>query len=65
MPVTLLYSAINAAAHGDRIELTDGVFTGEGNRDLSYDGKQITIASESSDPWACIIDCEAGPEDTH
>ena len=29
-----IQAAIDAAYHGDVIELTDGVFTGDGNRDL-------------------------------
>jgi len=50
--------AIDASVDGDAIELTDGTFTGEGNRDLDYEGRSITIRSQSGDPLACIIDCE-------
>ena len=52
-----IQSAIDAAEDGDTIELTDGTFTGVGNRDLNYLGKAITVRSRSGDPNACIIDC--------
>jgi hypothetical protein len=43
---------------GDIIELTDGVFTGTGNRSIDYGGKAITIRSQSGNPDSCIIDCQ-------
>lgn len=54
-----IQAAIDAASDGDVIELTDGTFTGNGNRDLSYLGKTITVRSQSGDPEACVIDCQA------
>ncbi len=53
-----IQDAIDAASPGDTILLTDGVFTGEGNRDLNYLGVSITIQSQSDDPRTCIIDAE-------
>ncbi len=50
--------AVNAAQNGDIIELTDGVFTGNYNRDIVFDGKSLTIRSQSGNPQACVIDCE-------
>ncbi len=47
------------------IELTDGVFTGAGNRDIDYAGKAVTIRSQSGDPAACIIDCETSLNAPH
>ncbi len=52
-------AAVESSGDGDIIELGDGVFTGEGNRNVSYMGKPITIRSQSDDPELCIIDCEA------
>jgi hypothetical protein len=49
-------AAISAAVNGDIIELTDGVFTGGGNNNLSYGGKSITIRSASGVPQSCSID---------
>jgi hypothetical protein len=53
-----IQAAVDAVITGDVIELTDGTFTGEGNRDISYVGKAITIRSQSGDPALCCIDCE-------
>jgi hypothetical protein len=53
-----IQTAINMAADGDTILLSDGVFTGENNRDIRYHGKAITVRSQSDNPEACIIDCE-------
>ncbi|MFC1573507.1 hypothetical protein ACFL6M_07930 [Candidatus Eisenbacteria bacterium] len=53
-----IQEAIDVADSLDIIELTDGVFTGAGNRNLDYAGKAITIRSRSGDPLACVIDCQ-------
>ncbi len=51
-----IQAAVNAATGGDTIALTDGVFTGDGNRDVDLLGKAITIRSQGGDPEACIIE---------
>jgi pectin methylesterase-like acyl-CoA thioesterase len=38
-----IQAAIDAAVDGGIIELTDGTFTGDGNRDIDYAGKSITV----------------------
>ena len=53
-----IQDAIDAALDGDAIELTDGVFTGAGNREIDYRGKSITVRSQSGDSSACVIDCQ-------
>ena len=60
-----IQAAISAAMDGDVIELTDGVFTGQGNRDIGYWGKAITIRSQNGNPSYCIIDCEGTETDPH
>jgi hypothetical protein len=55
-----IQAAVGAAADGDVIELADGTFQGDGNRDISYLGKAITVRSQSGNPEACILDC-GGP----
>jgi hypothetical protein len=60
-----IQAAINAAVDGDVITLTDGTFTGGGNRDLDYLGKAITLQSQSGDPETCVIDCQGNPADPH
>jgi predicted outer membrane repeat protein len=60
-----IQAAVNAAGPGDVIELADGVFTGNGNRDVDYFGKAITIRSRGGDPGACVIDCMGSESDPH
>lgn len=60
-----IQDAIDAATAGYTIELADGVFTGEGNRDIDYHGKAITVRSQSGDPDACIIDCQGSAAGHH
>ncbi len=55
--------AVQAANDGDTIALTDGTFTGHGNRNVSYLGKAITIESLSGNPATCIMDCEGSAAD--
>ena len=42
-----IQAAIDSSIHGDTILLATGVYTGEGNRDLSFHGKLLTLMSES------------------
>lgn len=60
-----IQAAIEAVVDGDVIELTDGTFTGDGNRDLDYLAKAITVRSQSDNPEACIIDCGGSATDPH
>jgi hypothetical protein len=52
-----IQEAVEAASDGDVIELANGIFTGECNCDIDYQGKSITVTSQSRNPKACIIDC--------
>jgi parallel beta-helix repeat protein/predicted outer membrane repeat protein len=54
-----IQAAVDAAYHGDTVQLSDGVFTGAGNYHVNLNGKQIRVCSESGNALACIIDCEA------
>jgi len=60
-----IQAAIDGVSGGDVIELADGTFTGDGNRDVSYLGKEITVRSQSGDAQSCIIDCEGSATDCH
>jgi hypothetical protein len=54
-----IQATIDAALDGSCIiELMDGSFTGDGNRDIDYLGKAITIRSQNRNPEACVIDCQ-------
>ena len=60
-----IQAAISGSAAGDTIELTDGTFTGAGNRDVDFSGKAVEVRSQSGTPFACVVDCAAGPGDPH
>jgi len=60
-----IQAAIHATVDGDVVELGDGVFTGDGNRDLDYVGRAITIRSRSGDPGACVLDCQGAVHHDH
>jgi hypothetical protein len=53
-----IQDAIDSATDGDVIELADGVFRGFRNRFISYEGKALTVRSQSGDPASCIVDAE-------
>jgi len=53
-----IQAAVDAAAPGDEIVLTDGVFVGDGNRNIDFGGKAITVCSQSGDAAACVIDVQ-------
>ena len=50
-------AAVEGASSGDVIELADGIFAGEGNRDVDLLGKTLVIRSASGNPSSCILDC--------
>jgi len=52
-----IQAGIDAAMDGDEVVVADGVYTGEGNKNLDFNGKAITVRSENG-PDTCIIDCE-------
>jgi len=49
--------AIDEANPGDLILLADGIYAGEGNKDLEFNGKILTVRSANG-PSACIVDAE-------
>ncbi len=57
-PFDAVQEATDAADPNDVVELADGAYTGDGNRDLDFSGKAITVRSASGDAAACVIDCE-------
>lgn len=52
-----IQAALDAASPGDVVELDDGIYTGEGNRDLDFRGKAIGLRSRGGDPDRCVLDC--------
>lgn len=55
-----IQSGIDAAENGDTVLVSDGIYTGAGNVNISFRGKQITVKSRNG-AEATIIDCEETP----
>ncbi|MBA7618281.1 hypothetical protein ES703_25602 [subsurface metagenome] len=54
-----IQEAINSAANGDIVEVSSGTYTGDGNWDIDFQGKAITVRSAAG-PKRTIIDCSDG-----
>ncbi|MBN1295346.1 SUMF1/EgtB/PvdO family nonheme iron enzyme [bacterium] len=52
-----IQGAVDAASSGDTILVADDTYSGAGNRNIEFDGKQLVVASENG-PEGCILDCE-------
>ncbi len=59
-----IQAAIDDSNNGDTVIVADGTYTGDGNRDIDFSGKSITVRSENG-PNDCIIDCNATESDRH
>jgi len=57
-----IQEAIDVAGPGETVWVADGVWQGEGNRDLDFKGKAITVRSEYG-PEHCVIDCQGSVEE--
>jgi predicted outer membrane repeat protein len=60
-----IQAAIDAASDGDEIQLANGVFEGDGNRDIRFHGKAVRLRSASGNPGECIIDCGGSSQTPH
>lgn len=60
-----IQEAIDRVGTGATLQLADGVYTGEGNRDLQVSWKDITIEAASGSPSGCIIECAGSEFEEH
>ncbi len=64
-----IQAAVDAALEGRKVIVLPGRYTGEGNRDIDYLGKAITVRSiDPEDPQivaATLIDCNSSQDDSH
>ena len=59
-----IQAGIDVAQPGDTVQVMSGCYTGPGNRDISFQGKNIRVVSE----WgytSCTIDCQGSIDDPH
>ena len=56
-----IQAGIDTAQNGDTVLVDDGIYKGEGNVNLDFKGKRITLKSRNG-AEATVIDCEEKPE---
>jgi len=58
-----IQAAVNACSNGDTVVVAPGIYTGSSNRDITFNGKSITVRSiDPTDPNvvnSTVIDCDA------
>jgi hypothetical protein len=59
-----IQAAIDMAGHRDTVLVADGMYKGDGNRDLIFSGKSIVLKSENG-PLQTTIDCEGSADGWH
>ena len=59
-----IQSGIDHSWDGGTVWVADGTYTGDGNRDIDFKGKAVTVRSENG-PDNCTIDCQATAADPH
>ena len=64
-----IQSAIDACADGDEVVIAPGRYRGDGNRDLDFAGRAITVRGTDPNDWtvvsATVIDCDGTEDDPH
>src|SRR5262249_5341150 len=57
-PFRTIQKGLDVAQNGDTVLVGNGTYFGAGNKNLSFGGKNFTLASQSG-PEATIIDCQS------
>ena len=52
-----IQQGIDASSNGDTVLVADGIYSGNGNRDITFGGKQIVLKSANG-PENTIVDCQ-------
>ncbi|KPJ60248.1 MAG: hypothetical protein AMJ46_08035 [Latescibacteria bacterium DG_63] len=59
-----IQAGIDAAVDLDTVLVADGIYTGYGNRDIDFFGKDIVVMSKNG-AETTVIDCQGSPSDPH
>jgi len=59
-----IQQAIDNSWDGGVVLVADGIYTGEGNTDIDFKARPITVISENG-PESCIIDCNGTAAEPH
>ena len=59
-----IQAGVDAAANGDTVLVAPGIYSGDGNRDISVTNKGVIVKSMAG-PDSTIIDCEGGLSGDH
>jgi len=63
-PFDAIQEALDASVDGDIILVRDGFYRGDGNRDIDFGGKKVSLSSTGG-PGSCIIYCDGTDADPH
>lgn len=64
LPFDTIGQAVDYAIAGNTILVLDGTYTGAGNRDVSFGGRDLVVRSQNG-PAACVIDLESAGRAFH
>jgi hypothetical protein len=62
--VATIQEGLDSAQHYDTVLCAAGIYTGDGNRDLDFNGKRVVLLAEDG-PEVTTIDCEGTEPDPH